>query len=87
MSDMASQRLTVRVPRTLGNRLRDRSRANGQTPSEIVRNALETYLKAENSAGSAFDLAVAAGLIGFVKRSPRDLSTNRRYFEGFGKRK
>jgi len=50
-----------------------------------VRVALENYLSAENSTGSAYQLAKAAGLIGCVHRAPRDLSTNRRHFEGFGK--
>jgi hypothetical protein len=84
---MASQRITVRVPATLGTRLRDRSRAKGQTPSDLVRVALENYLGAEGGTGSAYELAKAAGLIGSVRRGPRDLSTNRRHFEGFGKSK
>jgi len=82
---MASQRITVRVPKTLGSLLQDRSRAKGQTPSDIVRIALETYLIREGSQRSAYDLAEEAGLIGCVRRAPKDLSTNRRHFDGFGK--
>jgi metal-responsive CopG/Arc/MetJ family transcriptional regulator len=85
MSDMASQRITVRVPATLGARIRDRSRAKGQTPSDLVRVALENYLGQSAAAGSAYELAEAAGLIGCLHRAPRNLSTNRRHFEGFGK--
>lgn len=84
---MSSRRITVRVPKVLENRLQSRSRANGQTPSEIVRVALESYLEREPGAGSAYDLAQAVGIIGCVHRAPADLSTNRRHFEGFGKRK
>ena len=88
MSDtMGSHRITVRVPVTLGARLRDRSRLKGQTPSDVVRVALESYLGEGSSIGSAYELAAAAGLIGCVRRAPKDLSTNRRHFEGFGKRK
>lgn len=88
MSDiMASQRITVRVPKTLGSLLRARSRAKGQTPSDVVRVALETYLGRGDSSHSAYDLANAAGLIGCARRVPKDLSTNRRHFEGFGKSK
>jgi hypothetical protein len=87
MSDMASQRITVRVPATLGVRLRDHSRVKGQTPSDLVRVALENFLVEEGSSGSAYDLAEAAGLIGCVRRAPKDLSTNPRHFEGFGKNK
>jgi hypothetical protein len=82
---MTSQRITVRVPITLGARLRDRSRVKGQTPSDLVRVALEDYLSEESSTGSAYELADAAGLIGCVARAPKDLSVNRRHFEGFGK--
>jgi predicted DNA-binding protein len=85
MSDtMSSQRITVRVPATLGARLRNRSRVKGQTPSDLVRVALENYLGEQSGSGSAYELAEAAGLIGSVRRAPRDLSTNRRHFEGFG---
>jgi len=88
MSDtMASQRITVRVPVTLGARLRDRSRMKGQTPSDVVRVALESYLGEGSSTGSAYELAEAAGLIGCLRRAPKDLSTNPRHFEGFGQRK
>lgn len=84
---MASHRITVRVPKTLGTLLRDRSRAKGQTPSDLVRVALETYLGRGDSQYSAYELAEQAGLIGCVRRAPKDLSTNRRHFEGFGKNK
>lgn len=84
---MASHRITVRVPKTLGALLRDRSRAKGQTPSDLVRVALEAYLGREGSVSSAYELAEEAGLIGCVGRAPKDLSTNRRHFEGFGKSK
>lgn len=87
LSDMSSQRITVRVPSPLGARLRDRSRMEGQTPSDLVRLALENYLGEKSSAGSAYHLAKAAGLIGCVRRAPKDLSTNLRHFEGFGKGK
>src|ERR1035438_6391682 len=53
MSDMTSQRITVRVPATLGTRLRHSSRMQGQTPSDLVRVALENYLGREATVGSA----------------------------------
>jgi len=82
---MTSQRITVRVPKLLGTRLRDRSRAKGQTPSELVRVALENYLGGTTGQRSAYELADEAGLIGCAHGAPRDLSTNARHFEGFGK--
>jgi metal-responsive CopG/Arc/MetJ family transcriptional regulator len=87
MSDMSSNRITVRVPAALTSRLRSRSRAKGTTESEVIREALETYLGGESSHRTAYELAEEAGIIGSVRSAPRDLSTNRRHFGGFGKSK
>jgi len=91
---MASNRITVRVPGSLGQRLRHRSRVEGQAESVLIREALENYLGREGEAGAAYDLAEGAGLIGCVgagrgtnpkKRPPKDLSTNPRHMEGLGR--
>jgi predicted DNA-binding protein len=91
MSDMSSARITIRLPETLGQRLRHRSRIKGQPESELVREALETYLAQPSEASPAYELAEAAGLIGCIGRGPkappRDLSSNPRHWEGFGKAK
>jgi predicted DNA-binding protein len=87
MSDMSSNRITIRIPETLGQRLRSRSRMKGQTESDLVREALESYLGQTTKDRSAYELAQEGGLVGSVKGAPKDLSTNRRHFEGFGKRK
>jgi predicted DNA-binding protein len=88
---MSSDRITIRIPQELGGRLRHRSRIKGQTESDLVREALETYLGGSNGERSAFELAEEAGLIGSIgrgRRSPaKDLSTNPRHFKGFGKDK
>jgi predicted DNA-binding protein len=87
MSDMSTQRITIRVPSALRDRLRSRSRSNGQTPSEIIRAALENYLDHGTRRKSAYDLAKEAGIIGCATGGPDDLSTNPRHMEGFGKSK
>jgi predicted DNA-binding protein len=87
MSDMSSDRITIRVPQALGQRLRSRSRLKGQTESELVREALESYLGQSGGERPAYELAEEAGLIGCVRRAPKDLSTNSLYFEGFGEDK
>jgi len=53
----------------------------------LVRIALETYLGRGGASHSAYELAQEAGLIGCVRHAPKDLSTNRRHLEGFGKNK
>ena len=87
MSDVASNRITIRVSETLTARLRSRSRAKGTTESELVREALETYLGRSAGERSAYTLAEEAGIVGAVRNAPKDLSANRRYFKGFGKGK
>lgn len=82
---MSSNRITVRVPPALTARLRTRSRAKGTTESELVREALETYLDKTKEDRSAYDLAQEAGIIGSVRNGPKDLSTNPRHMKGFGK--
>jgi len=76
---MASHRITVRVPKGLEALLRNRSRAKGKTPSDLVRIALESYLGRATGARSAYELAEAVGLIGCVRRAPKDLSTGRHH--------
>jgi Arc/MetJ-type ribon-helix-helix transcriptional regulator len=84
MSDMASHRITVRIPAPLSARLQEHSRDDGRSPSDVVRTALEKYLVKRAKPRSAYDAAKAAGVIGCARGGPKDLSTNPRYFEGFG---
>ena len=84
---MSSSRITVRVPAALTARLRSRSRAKGTTESDVVREALETYLGKGKPDRSAYELAEQAGIVGAVESAPKDLSTNVRHFKGFGKSK
>jgi predicted DNA-binding protein len=89
MSDMASGRITIRIPETLGQRLRRCSQMKGQPESALVREALETYLGQPTEGRPAFELAEEAGLIGLIGSGPKspakDLSTNPRHLDGFGK--
>ena len=81
MSDMNSERLTIRISDDLRNRVKQRAKAAGTDESEIVRLALEQYVTPPMSAYEAFR---KAGLIGIVKGGPKDLSTNKKHMEGFG---
>jgi hypothetical protein len=51
----------------------------------VIREALEQYLAAPEKGESFYDVAQRAGLLGSVKGLPPDLSTNKKYFEGFGR--
>ena len=91
MSDMASGRLTIRIPETLGQRLRRRSRMQGLPESALVREALETYLGQAAELRPVYELAEEAGLIGCIgrgRKSPaKDLSAASCHFEAFGRSK
>ena len=84
---MSSQRYTVRIPRGLSQRLRVCAQLRGQSESEVIREALEHHLQKKLKGVSAYDVFKAAGLIGCAKGAPKDLSTNKKYFKGFGESK
>lgn len=74
----------MRIEPHLQSGLRRRAALAQKSESEVVREALEAYLSNAPEGPSAYDLAVRAGVIGCVKSGPRDLSTNPKYFKGFG---
>ena len=77
---MRTVRISVRVPADL----RDQLLRDDMSISVAARRALEHYVSRQREQQSCFDLAEHLGIIGSVKRAPRDLSTNRRHFRGFG---
>jgi len=87
MSDryMNDYRLTIRLSAALRRRLKDTARRNGTRESEIVRGAVERQFAAEDEELTAYERASKAGLIGVVRGAGRDLSTNPKYFDGFGR--
>jgi predicted DNA-binding protein len=86
MSDMkASKRITIRISESLVRRLKKHASMKRRSESALVREALENYLGDAPTPSSAYEVARATGLIGCVSPGPSDLSTNRKYFEGFGK--
>ena len=60
------------------------ARRGGTRESDLVRGAVELQLAAEEGSLTAYEHAKKAGLIGAVKGTIRDLSTNPKYLEGFG---
>jgi predicted DNA-binding protein len=81
---MKDHRITVRLSPDMRRRLKAAARRGGTRESDVVRNAMEVHLAAEEGSLTAYDHAKKAGLIGAVKESIRDLSTNPNYFDGFG---
>ncbi len=52
--------------------------------SEVIRAALEAYLKSEGRGGAGSALDLVQDLVGCV-RGPGDLSTNAKYMKDFGR--
>lgn len=82
---MPAQRISVRISAELDERLQREASALGRAESEVVREALEQYFSTKERPETCYDLAEKLGLIGCAKGTPKDLSTNRKYFKGFGK--
>ncbi len=82
---MSDRRLSVRLSEQLQKELAVFARQSGLKESQIVRDALEEFCRKRGTRSSAFDLARDIGLIGCADDLPRDLSTNPKHFEGFGR--
>jgi hypothetical protein len=86
-------RITVGVMNTISLKLPDRllelleaeSRARRTTKSSLIRECLEMTLAAPPAGGKATCYDLARDLAGSVKGLPRDLATNPKYLEGFGR--
>jgi hypothetical protein len=82
---MKDDRITVRFPAELRQKLKAAARRSGTRESDLVRGAVERQLAVQDDAPTAYEHAKKAGLIGVVKAAPRDLSTNPQHFDGFGR--
>lgn len=78
------ERINVRVDSRLKEELEAAAEAEGARPSELVRSALEAYLRGRSPGESCLDVARRAGVVGVYRNTPRDLSTNPKHMEGFG---
>lgn len=81
---MKDHRITVRLSADLHRQLRAAALRNGTRESDLVREAVERQLATGDTELTAYDRAQRAGLIGIVRKAPKDLSTNPKYLEGFG---
>lgn len=86
---MNSYRLSLRIPYNLEESLANIAEASDQPISEIVRDALQQFVASKkrlkkNKPENCFEAFQKAGLIGCIKKAPNDLSTNKKYFKGFG---
>jgi hypothetical protein len=82
---MPSPRISVRLDEATRGRLAAVVRSTGKSESDLVREALDSYLNGTAGGENCLDVARRHRLIGPAKKLPRDLSTNRKHFEGFGR--
>jgi hypothetical protein len=68
----------------LRHRLKAAARRGGTRESDLVREAVERQLAADDDVLTANEGGKKAGSIGAVQGAPPDLSTNPRHFDGFG---
>jgi predicted transcriptional regulator len=82
---LAMTTISLKLPDRLPELLEKESRARRTTKSALVRECLEQMLtgRATGDQASCYDLA--RDLAGSVKGLPRDLATNPKYLEGFGR--
>jgi len=78
---MSSPRVSIRIPESL----RKEIEKEGRGVSEVVREALDEHFSKRRPKENSYAMAVRLGLVGCAWKGPRDLSTSRRHFEGFGK--
>lgn len=73
--------LTVKLPEALAQWLSRRAKALGRPQSELIRDALENARRGQANANCHELMADVCGTV----HGPRDLSTNPKYFDDFGK--
>ena len=77
--------ISLKLPDRLLELLEDESRARRTTKSSLVRDCLEKTLAGRPTGGKASCYDLAHDLAGSVKGLPRDLATNPKHLEGFGR--
>ena len=76
--------LTVKLPQPLHARLNALVARRGQSKSDLVREAIERLVTERKAPGGASVLDLIMDLKG-AGRGPRDLASNRKYLESYGK--
>ena len=75
--------ISFKLPEVLDSKLSAAARRLKRTKSAVVRDVLEDYLNGAKSEKSVSCYELSADLCG-ISDGPPDLSTNKKYMEGFG---
>jgi len=77
--------MTVKLPPVTSSRLAAVAKARRVSKSQIVREALDKHLKSNGKAGRPSFYDLTSDLLGCYQGKHRDLSTNPKHMEGYGK--
>jgi hypothetical protein len=80
---MKQHAVTVKFGRVLGPLLESAAQASGQSKNAIVRAAVERHLRRPRASGTFGE--IAGRFAGCIRGTPKDLSSNPRYLERFGR--
>ncbi len=75
--------ISLKLPESLDKQICWEARRRGTTKSKVVRSAIESFVKQRRGKVKGSCLELAGDIIGSVE-GPPDLSTNKKYMEGFG---
>lgn len=76
--------LTVKVPETLDLKLAAVAAKRGESKSNLIRTAINSILKANETVTPNSCLDMAIDLVGSLE-GPSDLSCNKKHLKGYGK--
>lgn len=84
-SATTDDRVSARVGLARRKRLANLAKQQGKSESTLLRTALDLLFGHAEPQPSCYDLAKQAEAIGLESDLPPDLSTNKKYLEGFGR--
>jgi len=77
--------ISVKLPKSLDNKVTATAKRRGESKSAIIREAIEDYFARNGSAPSLSVAELAKELIGCLDDGPTDISYNKKHLKGFGK--
>lgn len=76
--------LSIKLPKILDERLEATAKERKKTKAEIILEALQEYLAKQEGTEPVTAYDLAKEFIGCIEEGPSDLSTNKKYMEGYG---
>ena len=77
--------VVVRLPKLLNARLKGLAKRRRSSKSAVIRDLLETHPSTRAASRKPMLMELAGDLIGSIKGGPTDVSTNKKYMEGYGR--